>query len=122
MTDDLTELADPALLLIVLVCLVLITGGVVKAWKPVRKIIRWLDRVIGDENDKDNPGILKRMDHFEAQLAEVHHEVTMNHGGSLKDAVARIEERQKTDHARLNRLEQVAETVEEISAVIDPDD
>lgn len=34
------------------------------------------------------------------QLAEVHAEVTPNHGGSMKDAVGRIETAQKTLAAR----------------------
>lgn len=120
--NSITNLADPVLLLMVTVCLIIIAGGVMKAWKPVRKIIRWLDQLIGDENDDRNPGILKRMDTLEDKIQTIHHEVTMNHGGSLKDAVIRIEDRQKVDHKRLNALETTAETVEDIAKIIDPDD
>lgn len=34
----------------------------------------------------------QRLDTLESSLSEVHHEVTPNHGGSIKDAVRRIEE------------------------------
>lgn len=37
----------------------------------------------------------QRLDALEASLSEVHHEVTPNHGGSLKDAVSRIEANQE---------------------------
>lgn len=37
----------------------------------------------------------QRLDALEASLSEVHHEVTPNHGGSIKDAVRRIEVNQE---------------------------
>ena len=37
----------------------------------------------------------QRLDALEASLSEVHHELTPNHGGSIKDAVRRIEDSQK---------------------------
>ncbi len=37
----------------------------------------------------------QRLDELEASLSEVHHEVTPSHGGSIKDAVRRIEENQE---------------------------
>lgn len=39
----------------------------------------------------------QRLDALEASLSEVHHEVTPNHGGSIKDAVRRIEQYIKGD-------------------------
>ena len=41
-------------------------------------------------------GADKSLERIEAQLAEVMHEVQTNHGGSLKDAVKRIEENVKS--------------------------
>lgn len=48
-----------------------------------------------------------RLDALEASLAEVHHEVTPNHGGSIKDAVKRIEDGQAAVQAALDAHGQV---------------
>ena len=37
----------------------------------------------------------QRLDALEASVSAIHHEVTPNHGGSLKDAVSRIESNQE---------------------------
>lgn len=49
----------------------------------------------------------QRLDALEASLSEVHHEVTPNHGGSLKDAVSRIESNQEAVKATLDAHGQV---------------
>ena len=49
----------------------------------------------------------QRLDALEASLSEVHHEVTPNHGGSLKDAVSRIEINQEGLKATLDAHGQV---------------
>lgn len=49
----------------------------------------------------------QRLDALEASLSEVHHEVTPNHGGSLKDAVSRIETNQEGLKATLDAHGQV---------------
>ena len=49
----------------------------------------------------------QRLDALEASLLEVHHEVTPNHGGSIKDAVSRIEDIQKTARESLEAHGQV---------------
>lgn len=49
----------------------------------------------------------QRLDALEASLSEVHHEVTPNHGGSLKDAVRRIEQNQEGFRSTLDAHGQV---------------
>lgn len=48
-----------------------------------------------------------RLGALESSLAEVHHEVTPNHGGSIKDAVKRIEDGQAAVRAALDAHGQV---------------
>lgn len=48
-----------------------------------------------------------RLDALEASLTEVHHEVRPNHGGSIKDAVSRIEANQEGFRATLDAHGQV---------------
>ena len=49
----------------------------------------------------------QRLDALEASLSEVHHEVTPNHGGSIKDAVSRIESNQEDFKTTLDAHGQV---------------
>ena len=49
----------------------------------------------------------QRLDALEASLSEVHHEVTPNHGGSIKDAVSRIEANQEVFKTTLDAHGQV---------------
>lgn len=49
----------------------------------------------------------QRLDTLESSLSEVHHEVTPNHGGSIKDAVKRIEDGQVAVRAALDAHGQV---------------
>lgn len=49
----------------------------------------------------------QRLDALEASLTEVHHEVRPNHGGSIKDAVSRIEANQEGLKATLDAHGQV---------------
>lgn len=49
----------------------------------------------------------QRLDALESSLSEVHHEVTPNHGGSIKDAVRRIEDGQAVVRASLDAHGQV---------------
>lgn len=49
----------------------------------------------------------QRLDALEASLSEVHHEVTPNHGGSIKDAVSRIETNQESLKSTLDAHGQV---------------
>ena len=48
-----------------------------------------------------------RLDALESSLSEVHHEVTPNHGGSIKDVVKRIEDGQAAVRAALDAHGQV---------------
>lgn len=49
----------------------------------------------------------QRLDALEASMSEVHHEVTPNHGGSIKDAVHRIEQNQEGFRSTLDAHGQV---------------
>lgn len=49
----------------------------------------------------------ERLDALEASLTEVHHEMRPNHGGSIKDAVSRIEANQEGLRATLDAHGQV---------------
>lgn len=49
----------------------------------------------------------QRLDALEASVAAIHHEVTPNHGGSIKDAVSRIETNQEGFKATLDAHGQV---------------
>ena len=78
-------------------------------WKPVRVIWRrfrefaaFLDQWNGKPEQKDRaglvtqhaePGVAARILALEEYTSRIHHEVTPNHGGSMKDAVKRIEDR-----------------------------
>lgn len=100
---------------IVMGILLFLGWGAVKAWKPLRALVRFLDQVIGSPG---NPGLLERMSALESHVETIHKEVTPNHGGSLKDAVRRVEEKvdnlDRTQESDIRRLESVAETVEEL--------
>ena len=49
----------------------------------------------------------QRLDALEASVSAIHHEVTPNHGGSLKDAVSRIETNQEGFKSTLDAHGQV---------------
>lgn len=86
---------DMMQLLATLAILGIIIVGIVKAWKPLRSVVRFFDRMIGAP---DRPGILDRMSELEDRVSEIHHEVKYNGGGSIKDA-------QKRQEASLDRIE-----------------
>lgn len=78
-------------------------------WKPVKVIwsrlkefAAFLDQWNGKPEKKDRsgqivqhaePGVSARILTLEEKTERIHHEVTPNHGGSIKDAVKRIEDR-----------------------------
>lgn len=66
-----------------------------KAWPFVRRLVEFADDITGEEPrpglPEGRPGLLKRMDALDEQLKQVRSEVTTTGGGSLKDAVNRIE-------------------------------
>ena len=49
----------------------------------------------------------ERLDALEASVSAIHHEMTPNHGGSIKDAVSRIEANQEGVKATLDAHGQV---------------
>lgn len=74
-----------------------------KVWPVARKISHFIDDVAGEPSRPGfdaRPGLMERMQIFEekqdeltAAVAVVQHEVTTNHGSSLKDSVKRLEAR-----------------------------
>ncbi|HEY9249250.1 MAG TPA: hypothetical protein VIO38_08970 [Rariglobus sp.] len=85
----------------VLAALVILAWAGAKMWHPLSKVVRFLDSLIGAE---DNPGLLDRMKALEADVRTIHHEVTPNSGGSMKDAVGRIETYQRDQGSQITTL------------------
>lgn len=87
-------------------CALTLLGGVL--WKPLRVIWRrlrefavFLDQWNGKPEKKDRsgqviqhavPGVAGRILTLEEKTERIHHEVTPNHGGSMKDALKRVED------------------------------
>ncbi|UFU05486.1 hypothetical protein [Ruania halotolerans] len=110
-----------------LAVLIFIAWGIVKMYRPATIVVRFLDRLIGAPG---RPGLLDRMAALEVQVQRIHTEVTPNHGGSMNDAVRRLERRQQEDVDRLTehlkvaerdqrRIDEVAESVEEIRKIVE---
>ena len=76
--------------------------GVYKASKLVKRFIHFLDDYFGEEERPGfdgRPGLQERLKFMEEEIACISFEMRPNHGTSIKDAVARIEQ-------RLDKLEQ----------------
>ena len=76
--------------------------GVYKASKLVKRFIHFLDDYFGEEERpgfEGRPGMQERLRFMEEEIACISFEMRPNHGTSIKDAVARIEQ-------RLDKLEQ----------------
>lgn len=72
-----------------------------KVWPVFRKVVHIVDDVIGEEarpGVEARPGLMER-------IATIEHEVRPNGGGSIKDAVDRIEQVQQLKLAKLEHLE-----------------
>lgn len=87
------------------VCLIL--GFIAtKVWPLLRKAVHLLDDFAG-EPDRDGvpgrPGVMKRLE----QLEGLSRELKPNGGGSLKDAVNRVDARTEQLEQRLNAIERV---------------
>ena len=70
----------------------------------VRRVTHFLDDVLGEParpGFEARPGLMERMAIQEADIREVKHEVTYNHGSSLKDAMRRVESSVASVDARL---------------------
>lgn len=74
-----------------------------KAFVAIQKMVRFFDEWLGTD---EKPGVIQRLDKIECDVAAIHKEVTYNSGTSLKDAVHRIEEYQRTNHYRIKALEE----------------
>lgn len=60
----------------------------------MRKIMHFIDDVAGEPERPGvpaRPGLMERVTTIESSLEQVRHEVTTNHGSSLKDAVKDIQ-------------------------------
>jgi len=69
---------------------------VTKVWRGIRKLGHLADDFAGEPARPGVPGrpsLMERMAAVEQDLSRVKAEVTPNGGGSLKDAVVRIEQR-----------------------------
>lgn len=82
---------DPGIALNVAVLLALAGVFARKVWPALRRLVHLADK-------------LERFEQLERDVATIKGEVTYNHGGSLKDAVRRIEQGQTSQDAQLERL------------------
>ena len=76
--------------------------GVYKTSKLTKRFIHFLDDYFGEEERpgfEGRPGMQERLRFMEEEIACISFEMRPNHGTSIKDAVARIEQ-------RLDKLEQ----------------
>jgi hypothetical protein len=70
--------------------------GLHKTIKLVKRFIHFLDDYFGEEERpgfEGRPGMQERLKFMEEEIACISFEMRPNHGTSIKDAVARIEER-----------------------------
>lgn len=84
----------------------------VKVGKPVRKFMHLIDDLVGEEERPGvpaRPGLMERVgmiegkqDDLQAAVRVVQHEVTTNHGSSLKDAVKDVQARLDEQTEQLN--------------------
>jgi hypothetical protein len=73
--------------------------GVYKASKLTKRFIHFLDDYFGEEERpgfEGRPGLQERLRFMEEEIACISFEMRPNHGTSIKDAVARIEQRLDT--------------------------
>lgn len=101
MPEWLKDLADTERLLttaFILFILWLMGRSILKSWKFWSKLVGLINGLVGTD---EKPGIMARMESMESQVATIHHETTPNHGGSIKDAVARIETGLETERTTL---------------------
>ncbi|MEV6614275.1 hypothetical protein AB0N31_10705 [Streptomyces sp. NPDC051051] len=88
------------------VAAVTIAGAAVLAWRVARGLRRLVDRMDDMADDwhgvperpgvPARPGVMVRLHHIEERLARVDHELQPNSGGSLRDAVDRVDRRTQT--------------------------
>jgi hypothetical protein len=70
--------------------------GLHKATKLVKRFIHFLDDYFGEEERpgfEGRPGMQERLKFMEEEIACISFEMRPNHGTSIKDAIARIENR-----------------------------
>jgi hypothetical protein len=70
--------------------------GVYKASRLTKRFIHFLDDYFGEEERpgfEGRPGLQERLRFMEEEIACISFEMRPNHGTSIKDAVARIEQR-----------------------------
>jgi hypothetical protein len=73
-----------------------ISVGIYKAVKLLKRFIHFLDDYFGEEprpGFDGRPGMQERLKFMEEEISCISFEMRPNHGTSIKDAVGRIEER-----------------------------
>lgn len=101
----LNELMTPATIGVI-GALIFIGWLVYKAWPLVRNVSHLTDDMVGEKARPGvpaRPGLMERMAALEEQVNTIHHETRPNGGGSMNDAVRRIERKQSVDGAALSR-------------------
>ena len=92
----------------------IVGGALWRYGRPVAGVIRRMtdlaDAVLGAPEKRDRSGAIIRpaQPGIIAQVATIHHETTPNHGGSMKDAVRRIEQTGATTAAKLDEHIRIA--------------
>lgn len=97
---------DPTILLTWLTCLVTLIGGLGAMYKYGRRIMQMVEDFNGEHERPGvtaRPGVMRRLQTLDDQVAAVHKEVNYNSGTTVKDAVARIENDVKIIHERLGK-------------------
>jgi hypothetical protein len=73
-----------------------ISVGLHKATKLVKRFIHFLDDYFGEEERpgfEGRPGMQERLKYMESEIACISYEMRPNSGSSIKDAIGRIEKR-----------------------------
>ncbi len=93
--------------LVVLAMIATVGGMLAVVW---RKLMRPVVLMAKDWNGEAaragvaaRPGVMERLDAHDRMLNTIHDEVNLNHGGSIKDAVHRIESDVKSINERLDK-------------------
>ena len=81
----------------------MLLAGWRKAVRPVLLMAKDWNGEAARPGVEHRPGVMERLDKHDQMLRVIHNEVNLNHGGSIKDAVARIEHDVKTIQTRMDK-------------------
>jgi hypothetical protein len=85
---------DPTLLLAWFTCLATLAGGIFTVLRYGRRIMTMVEDFNGTKSRPGvppRPGVMERLQGVETQMTTITAEITPNHGGSMKDAISRID-------------------------------